>query len=202
MRNQVAGGQGAPVEAIFLGEDNVPINLLELSGAPGSPVGILQQETAHLPRSRAGYSQVATSAHAAKNLAAASAFYREVLGMAPAIDAVLENPEVNALTGRPREARTHVLWMKGAHPYGKVALSQPLNYQLEDRSDRTLGDSIGYVAQGFRVADLDAAVAAAQAVGAVLIAAPDDIPTPGIGSLRAAMLRTPGSGALVQLSQI
>lgn len=201
VRHSVPGGAGAPIEAIFLGPDNVAINFVELDGAPGSQAAELARETAKLPRSRAGFSQVATTAHATRDLAAAVAFHREVLGMWPAIDAVLEKPEVNELTGRPRDARTHVMWMRGDHPYGKVALSQALNHTLADRTGVAAAPAIGYIAQSFAVPDLAVALAKAARLGARPLAGPDTVDLADGRPTTAVMLRSPGSGALIQLTQ-
>lgn len=201
IRNVVNGGAGAPVEAIFAGPDDIAINLVQLDGDEGSQVAEIRRETAGLPKSRTGFSQVATSAHATRDIVAASRFSREVLGMTVSIDAVLESPEVNELTGRPRDGRTHVLWMRGAHPYGKVALSQPLNYELRDVAAIAVAPAIGQLAHSFDVADLDAAIVAATACGAPPIGQPEVIAIPGVGDRRAVMVRSPGSNALIQLVQ-
>ena len=198
-QHAVAGGAGAPVEAIFLGPDDVAINLVQLDDSPGSAIGEIWRETAQLPRTRTGYSQVATSPHATRDIEASARFYRDVLGMWPAIDAILESPAVNEMTGRPRDARTRVIWLRGSHPYGKVALSQTLNYALVDRAHEAAAPAIGYLAQGFAVADLDAALVKAAACGAVSLGVPQALDLPGGLRLRAALLRAPGSGALVQL---
>jgi catechol 2,3-dioxygenase-like lactoylglutathione lyase family enzyme len=195
----MAGDAGAPVEAIFLGPDNVAINLVELAGEGGSTVAALRREAAALPRTRTGWTQVSTSAHGTRDATAASAFYREALGMSPAIDTVLESPEVNRITGRPPGARSRVVWMRGAHPYGKVAFSQPLNYAMPDRARDAAAPAIGYLAQGFEVPDLDAALAAAARCGAERAADPERVPLAAGFAPRAAMVRVPGSGALAQL---
>ncbi len=197
----VAPGAGSPIEAIFLGPDHVAINLVELAGASGSTVDELRQETAGLPRSRTGFSQVATSAHATRDIEAAIEFHREVLGMRPTIDTILESPQVNALTGRPAHARTRVVWMRGDHPYGKVALSQALNYPLVDRASEAAAPAIGYLAQGFAVHDLARALRIAADCGAVPRQDPESLElAPGL-SVMAATLRAPGSGALLLLMQ-
>ncbi len=198
-QHAVAGGAGAPVEAIFLGPDDVAINLVQLDDRPGSTIGEIHRETAHLPRSRTGYSQVATSPHATRDIESAARFYRDVLGMWPSIDAILESPAVNAMTGRPSDARTRVIWLRGSHPYGKIALSQPLNYELVDRARNAAAPAIGYLAQGFAVTDLDAALGRAAACGAARLGEPQFLDLPGGLCLRTALLRAPGSGALVQL---
>ncbi len=199
LAHSVGAGAGAPTEAIFLGPDRVAINLVELGGDANSTVDELRREIAGLPRSRSGFSQVATTAHATRDLDAALAFHVEVLGMHATIDTVLESAAVNALTGRPRDARTRVVWMRGAHPYGKVALSQPLNYALVDRASTTAAPDIGYLAQGFEVPDLPRAVAHAVRLGATLLSDVQELElAPGMRAA-AAMLRAPGSGALLQL---
>lgn len=202
VRNLVAGGAGAPLEAICMGPDGVAINLVEPLGPPGSTVAQLAREIELLPRTRTGYSQVATSAHATPDLEATLRLYREVLGMSASIDAVMESPAVNALTGRPRDARTRTVWLRGPHPYGKVALSQPLNYTLEDRASAAAAPAVGYLAQAFAVESLDVALSKAAAIGAQVLAEPQPLVLPGGGaSLRAALMRAPGSGALVQLHE-
>jgi catechol 2,3-dioxygenase-like lactoylglutathione lyase family enzyme len=202
VRHTVGESAGAPIEAIFEGPDGVAINLVQLDAAPGSPIEAIWRETRAIARSPRGFSQVATSAHATSDLDAAARFYREVLGMHAAVDAVLESAAVNELTGRPRDARTRVLWMRGDHPYGKVALSQPLNYTLPDRAAAAAAPATGYLAQGFAVPDLAAALVEAQACGAPLVGAPVELALPGAGAPRCALLRVPGSGALVQLLEI
>lgn len=201
IRNVVKGGAGAPTEAIFAGPDDIAINLLQLDGEEGSQVAEIKRETAELPKSRMGFSQVATSAHATRDIAAASRFSREVLGMTVSIDAVLESPEVNELTGRPRDGRTQVLWMRGTHPLGKVALSEPLNYQLRDVAAIAVAPAIGQLAHSFDVPDLDRAVEAARECGAPPINDIDMIAIPGLGERRVAMVRSPGSNAFIQLVQ-
>ncbi len=197
----VGDGAGAPIEAIFLGPDRIAINLVELGGASGSSVDALRQETAGLARSRTGFSQVATTAHATRDIEAAIAFHRDVLGLWPTIDTVLESPEVNELTGRPRDARTRVVWMRGAHPYGKVALSQPLNYALPDHARGSAAPAIGYLAQAFSVSDLPRALALAAAAGTVPLAGPAVVELAAGLAVPMALLRTPGSDALLQLMQ-
>jgi catechol 2,3-dioxygenase-like lactoylglutathione lyase family enzyme len=200
LAHSVGAGAGAPTEAIFLGPDRVAINLVELGGDANSTVDELRREIAGLPRSRAGFSAVATTAHATRDLEAALAFHVEVLGMHATIDTVLESAAVNALTGRPRDARTRVVWMRGAHPYGKIALSQPLNYALTDRASGTAAPDIGYLAQGFEVQDLSSAVAQARRLGATPLGEVQDVEiAPGLHA-PAVLLRAPGSGALLQLS--
>ncbi|NBU24225.1 MAG: hypothetical protein EBS39_01100 [Gammaproteobacteria bacterium] len=197
----MAGDAGAPVEAIFVGPDGVAINLVELTGEGASTVAALRREVASLPKTRSGWTQVSTSAHGTRDADAAAAFYREALGMTPAIDTVLESPEVNRITGRPPDARSRVVWMRGAHPYGKVAFSQPLNYTMPDRTRDAVAPAIGYLAQGFEVPDLDAALAAARRCGAEQVSEAATVPLAAGCSPRAAMLRVPGSGALAQLSE-
>lgn len=202
VRNLVAGGAGAPLEAICMGPDGVAINLVEPLGPPGSTVAQLAREIEMLPRTRTGYSQVATSAHATPDIEATLRLYRDVIGMNTSIDAVLESPAVNALTGRPRDARTRTVWLRGDHPYGKVALSQPLNYALEDRASVAVAPAIGYLAQAFAVANLDAALSKVAAIGGEVRCEPQELALPGdAGLLRAALMRAPGSGALVQLHE-
>ena len=62
--------------------------------------------------------------------------------------------------------------------------------------------NIGYLAQSFQVADLDATARACAAVGAEAFSGPIDIDLPGRGPCKAMVVRNPGSGALQELFQV
>jgi hypothetical protein len=70
---------------------------------------------------------------------------------------------------------------------------------VPDRTALAVPPNIGYLAQSFAVPSLDAALAACARVGAPPFSAPVEIGIPGVGPVRAAIVRNPGSGALMHL---
>ncbi|MBL8643360.1 MAG: VOC family protein [Rhodospirillaceae bacterium] len=199
---EVSAKAGAPVEVLFDGPDNLAINLVELTGGPGSTIGQLKAEVAALGKTKQGFTQVATTSHSIVDHAKALAFYTQVLGMHVRIDDVLNKPETNHFLGRPRGAETRATFMAGDHQFGKVALSYPLNYAVPDKVPLAVPPNIGYLAQGFAVASLARAEGAARAVGAEIFSPPLAIDIPGVGAASAMIVRNPGSGALIQLFEV
>ncbi len=196
---EVSAEGGSPVEVLFDGPDNLAINLVELTGGPTSTIGKLRAEVDTLGKSSTGFTQVSTTSHSIIDYTKAFAFYSQVLGMTPHLDAVLAKPETNHFLNRPRDAQTRATFMAGAHQFGKVALSHPLNYTVPDRTPLAVAPNIGYLAQGFCVPSLAKALERCALVGAHSFSAPVEIEIPGIGPVSAAMVRNPGSGALMQL---
>ena len=129
------------------------------------------------------------------------AFYEQVLKMKPLIDEVLGTPESNRLLNLPEDAKTRVVFMQGNHMFGKVVLSQPLNYECESLIERARAPNIGYLAQVFAVSDLDEAAANCSALKAEVLSGPQHTPWPGAGSVSAMLVRNPGSGALQVLME-
>ncbi|MDX2225313.1 MAG: VOC family protein [Rhodospirillaceae bacterium] len=196
---EVSAKAGAPVEVLFDGPDGLAINLVELTGGPDTTIGKLKQEVDALGKTAKGYTQVSTTSHSIVDHAKALAFYTRVLGMQVRIDDILNKPETNHFLNRPRDAQTRATFVAGAHQFGKVALSYPLNYAVPDKVPLAVPPNIGYLAQSFLVPSLDAGLAACAEIGAETFSAPVALDIPGIGPARAAMVRNPGSGALMQL---
>lgn len=192
---------GTPVEVIFEGPDAVPINLVELKGGePSSRIGEMRAFMAAFGHTAAGYSPVVTSAHCVRSRNAGVAFYGEVLGMSVIIDEELFSDEANHFLNTPAGARTHITFVQGAHMFGKVAMSMPVNYAPPDLVPRAVAPNIGYLAQAFAVADLDAAEAAFAAVRDREVYAPrQSVDVPGLGPQQVSVVRNPASGALTWL---
>ena len=191
---------GRPVEVVFDGPDGLAINLVELSGgSPHSVIGRIRRYYERHGRTRTGFSPVTTTSHAVRSHARALAFYREVLGMNVLIDEVLARPETNRFLGRPKNGRTRSTFLQGGHPFGKVALSYPLNYELPDRVALAVAPNIGYLAQGFLVESLAEATKACARVDARIVTPAVTVSLPGLGGHRAMLVRNPGSGALMEL---
>ena len=126
-----------------------------------------------------GFTEVATSSHRVKDREPAFAFHRDVLGQEIFIDATLGSESTNQLWTLPDEARTRATFMRGAHPFGKVVLSQPLNYRPPDFVPRAVAPNIGYLAMVFPVPDLAAALDTADLDPDGLVNPPTDLNLPG-----------------------
>lgn len=193
---------GEALEFAFEGPDGVVINLVELlSKDEESMIGHLYHFVNGYGRTPTGFTPVATTAHTVTDIDKALAFYFGSLGMKTFSDAVIENEAANRMANLPADARTRSVLVQGAHEYGKVALAAPLNYSVPSLVPDAVAPNIGYLAQAFRVADLDATAAACAETGAEVYTAAQNITLPGRGECRAILLRNPGSGALQELFQ-
>ena len=193
---------GDPIEGIFEGPDRVPINLVELATRDtATRVGQMRAYVEKRGYTHAGFTPIVTSSHGVDSSERAMGFYEQVLKMKPLIDEILGSPESNQMLNLPEDAKTRVVFMQGNHMFGKVVLSQPLNYECESLIERARAPNIGYLAQVFAVGDLDAAAATCRALKAEIVSKPQATPWPGAGSVSAMLVRIPGSGALQVLLQ-
>ena len=190
---------GSPTEVVFEAPDSVPVNLVQLVRGTRTQTGDMAAFLDSHGMTPTGFTQVVTSAHYVHHMDAAVEFHRRVLGMEPLIDEILDRPEQNNFLSLPEGARTHVLFVKGGHMFGKVALCSPLNYECEDLVGRAEAPNIGYLAMGFDVPDIDKAVRRAREIGTEILTGPRDLDLPHLGALRGAVVRAPGSGARYHL---
>jgi catechol 2,3-dioxygenase-like lactoylglutathione lyase family enzyme len=193
VHHEISASAGSPTEVFVEGPDGVLINLVQLPKEPGTSAGDLAALVDPL-RTATGYTAVCTSAHRVKDLDAAMGFHRGVLGLDVLIDATLSRPETNRLLGLPAHANTHSVFLWSGHPFGKVVLSTPLNYDQRDLVPDAVAPNIGYLAMSFELPDLSAALEAAP-----IYSEPSEVQIPALGARLAAMVRIPGSGALAQL---
>ncbi|MCS6800581.1 MAG: VOC family protein [Dehalococcoidia bacterium] len=196
-----AAAVGEPTEVLFEGPDGVVINLVQLPAGEGTRVGEMRRYLDQHGTTPTGYTEVVTSAHTVRDMTAAVRFYQEVLGMGVLIDAVLESPVSNSFLHLPPHARTHSVFVKGDHMFGKIALGQPLNYEALDLVGRAVPPNIGYLAMGFRTPDLAAAEAACRRIGVQFFSEPIVVDLPGEGWRRAMVVHAPASGALMQIAE-
>lgn len=196
---EVSAKAGQPVEVLFDGLDGLAINLVELTGDETTAVGKLRKMVDAEGKTKTGFTAVATTSHSITDHDKAMAFYQQVLGLEVFIDDILDNPETNHFLGRPKGARTRATFVSSPHPFGKIALSHPLNYEVPNKGDLAAAPNIGYLAQGFLVPDLAAALKTCEEIGADLYSEPIEITLPGVGRRVAALVRNPGSGALMEL---
>lgn len=196
---EVSAAAGQPVEVLFDGPDGLAINLVELTGNESTAVGKLRLEVEAEGKTRTGYTPVSTTSHSIVDHDKALAFYQTVLGLEVIIDDVLDKPETNHFLGRPEGAQTRATFVSAEHPFGKIALSHPLNYAAPRKGDIQKPPHIGYLAQSFLVPDLQKALALCDDINATLFSETADIILPGVGPRFAAVVRNPGSGALMEL---
>ena len=188
---------GDPIEGIFEGPDRVPINLVELATRdPATRVGQMRAYVEERGYTPAGFTPIVTTSHGVDSCERAMAWYGQVLNMGPLIDEVLGTPESNRLLNLPQDAKTRVVFMQGAHMFGKVVLSQPLNYECASLIDRAKPPNIGYLAQAFAVEDLEDTRRNCADLKVEVVSGPQEVAWPGAGAVPAMLVRAPGSGAL------
>jgi len=190
--HDLSEGVGSPIEVMCDGPDGLVINMIQLATTdPASQIG---QMRAYLKRegyTRTGLTPIVTAEHVVRDRAAATAFHRDVLGMTVFIDEVLDKPETNHFLDLPDGSKTHVTFLKGEHMFGKVCLSDPLNYVIGDLVPRARPPAAGYMAQVFRVGQMPAGAPSATALS-----------LPGFGDVNAVSVPAPGSGAAMILAKV
>lgn len=193
---------GTPIEVVFDGPNGMAINLVELiTPNDNTLIGEMRSFVADFGRTATGYTPVVTSAHTVESTAKAVDFYTRVLGMHVAIDEELNSDESNRFLGLESGARTRTVFVQGAHMFGKVALAEPLNYICASLIEQAVAPNLGYLAQSFRVDDLDAARSACRELGAEIYSDIRELELIGRGHCRAMLVRNPGSGALQEIYQ-
>lgn len=198
----ISAQAGNPTELIFEGPDTVAINLVELSTTDeATRVGQMAAYVKELGYNEKGFSTVVTTAHSVNDMGKAVAFYQEVLHMGILIDEIFDQPVTNKFLRLPEDARTDIKFMQGNHMFGKVALSQPLNYDTVDLVANACAPNIGYIAQVFEVADLASAIAACETLNVEVFSPPMTLIWPGLGERTGLIVRNPGSGALQTILQ-
>lgn len=190
---------GSPTEVVFEAPDSVPVNLVQLVAGTATQTGEMAAFLDAHGMTRTGFTQVTTSAHYVRDIDAAVAFHDRVLGMKPLIDETLTGEGPNRLLSLPPDAKTRVVFVKGRHMFGKVALCAPLNYEAVDLAVFAEPPNIGYLAMGFDVADVSAAVSACRDLGAVVVADVHEVEFPHLGKRTAAVVRAAGSGGRYHL---
>ncbi len=199
---EMSEGQGSPTEVIFDGPDNVAINLVELTDDdPTSKVGQMKIYTQQHGRTPTGLTPVVTSAHTTRNIDLAVEFHRKVLQNDLLIDEILSSEEQNDFLQLPNYAKTAVKFMQGNHMFGKIALSQPMNYECHDMVPYGIAPNIGYIAQAFEVKDLRISENAITELNCEIYKQRQLVDFPGLGHVEVIIVRSPGSGALQLIFQ-
>ncbi len=194
---------GAPTEVVLSGYDSVPINLVELAiGDPGTTIGDMRAYMDSVGHNGKGFLPVVTTAHIVKDLKTATDFYERVLGMGVMFDDELATPDTNEFLGLPENARTRIRFLQGNHMFGKVALSEPINYDCIDLTDVAVAPNIGYIAQQCVVDDLAKALSASKELDCQIYSEVMDISVPGLGDGQSFIVRNPASGGLQEIVQL
>lgn len=193
---------GEALEFAFEGPDGVVINLVEcLTHDPQTMIGHLYHFMNSYGRTPTGFTPVATTAHTVTDTQKALDFYYGVLGMKLFAESEIAGEATNRAMGIPANARTRSVIIQGNHEYGKIALAEPLNYDVPTLVPDAVPPNIGYLAQSFQVTDIADAAKACAAMDAKILTPPVAIELPGCGPCRAMIVRNPGSGALQELFQ-
>ena len=194
---EMSEGQGSPTEVLLDGPDNIAVNLVELTDDdPSSKVGQMKAYTQKNGRTPTGLTPVVTSAHTTRDIDLTVEFHRMVLQNNLLIDEVLSSADQNEFLQLPRDAKTAVKFMQGNHMFGKIALSQPLNYECHDMVSDGIAPNIGYIAQAFEVNDLRISEKAIADLNCEIYNQRRLVDFPGLGEIEIIMVKAPGSGAL------
>ena len=194
---EMSGSQGSPTEVVFDGPDTIAINLVELSDDnPNTKVGQMKIYTRKNGRTHTGLTPVVTSAHTSRDINKSVEFYRNVLKSDVLIDEILSSPEQNEFLNLPKNAQTAVKFIQGNHMFGKIALSQPINYECHDMVKDAIAPNVGYIAQVFEVTDINSSIKEINKLNCDVYSEKEEIILPGIGDVMAISVRNPGSGAL------
>ncbi len=199
---KMGGGIGDPIEVVFDGPDNLPINLVELPKDGGATVtGKSRLALESLGLSETGYSPVATTSQYTLSLEKTVAFYKDVLGYEIKIDSVMGNTETNTLLGWPADGKVRINFLDQGHLYGKIGIAEPQNFSVPDITPNAHAPNIGYLAQVFIVDSLEQAQHGLSQNDLSQATRIHNIDYPGVGFCDVLSLPCPGSRALIHLIQ-
>lgn len=204
-QHSLNAGVGNPIEVIFDGPDGVAMNLVELTSRdPATRIGQMRAYVEQTGYTCRGFTPVVTTSHVTRSVARACEFYEKVCGMGRLFEDLMTADHVNAFLRLPRGGRTKIVFMQGNHMFGKIAVSEPLNYldQCVDLRPAAHAPNIGYLAQIFEVRDLAKSMVAVAACGAEVVVGSRRLDVPGFGVRDQALVRNPGSSALTWLLQV
>ena len=155
-QHQIGAQVGTPIEVIVDGPDGVSVNLVQL---PENSQRESIQDMCSFFQSNGtttkGFTEIVTTSHCVSNTKNAKNFYHNVLGMQEMFSDVLSAKESNQFLRRPDQGETLITFMKGEHFYGKIALSEPLNYKVPNNIKNACPPNIGYFGQGFFINDIE-----------------------------------------------
>ena len=197
--HKIGENVGSPIEVILDGPDRIAINLVQLpKNSENQSIQKICDYFQSNGTTRLGFTEVVTTSHCVQSTADAALFYQQVLGMDVMFQDTLKSPESNLFLRRPYDGQTQITFLQGSHHYGKVVLSEPLNYEIPNTIDIARPPNIGYFAQGFFVDSLDRATQACKELNVVLWQ--NALLTIGdYGDCNSLLVQCPGSDALIAL---
>jgi catechol 2,3-dioxygenase-like lactoylglutathione lyase family enzyme len=192
VRHQMTSEVGSPTEVIFDGPDNLIINLVELSTTdPGTRIGEMRNYVHNeLGLNAKGFTPVVTSLHASPDMEADIEFYRQALGMEVLFRDTLGSADQNHFSRFPEGSHTRCAFLQGGDMFGKICLTQPVDYSCPSLAEAAVAPNIGYLAQAFVVSDLAAALERGHGVGATRYSPASTGYFPGLGEVSAAIVRS------------
>ena len=153
--HQIGDNVGTPIEVIVDGPDGIAINLVQLP--KNSENQSIQEMCKYFNANgttEKGFTEIVTTSHCVSNTKAAKEFYSGALGMHQMFSDELSSKISNQFLRRPDDGRTLVTFMQGSHFYGKIALSEPINYSVPNNISNACPPNIGYFGQGFLIPDI------------------------------------------------
>ncbi|MET0366470.1 MAG: VOC family protein [Sphingobium sp.] len=201
VRHQMAAEVGSPTEVLFDGPDGMIVNLVELSTSDMTTRIGQMRDYVHneVGLNARGFTPVVTTLHVSPDIEKEIAFFREAVGMEVLFRDVLSTPDQNHFSRFPEGSSTACAFLQGNDMFGKICMTQPVDYVVPDPVPLAQPPNIGYLAQAFVVADVAAAAERGRAAGGIDYSPVATTTIPGLGETAATILRTPGSHALVLL---
>jgi catechol 2,3-dioxygenase-like lactoylglutathione lyase family enzyme len=203
VNNDFGPAVGATREVLFDAPDGLVVNLIQLvTEDPDSLCGKILRFISQYGRTETGFTSVVTTAAGVFDMEKALEFYYGPLQMTLFMDSTLAGAETNRGIGLPDDAETRIVIVQGDHEYGKIALSCPVNYEIDNLVPDAVPPNIGYLAQSFQVSDLEQCADACNELGTEYFSGPTELDLPGRGFCRAMIVRNPGSGALQEIFEV
>ncbi|MEV0593498.1 VOC family protein [Nonomuraea cavernae] len=200
LQYDIGGHEGAPTEVFFDGPDGLAVNLIEPQGDPSTVVGSVARKYEEVGPTPTGFSELATAAHNVPSIDDALRFYVDVVGLRVLMDFEVAGDDRNDFLRLERGSVSRNLFLYGDDLMGKIALCAPLNYVLPDIPEAAKAPpAVGHLVMAVVVDDLGATLERAAEHGVEVFAPARPIGHPGFGDCVAALVRIPGSGALMEL---
>ncbi len=194
------GEAAGSAEVVTLeGPDTTTMSLIHLLGDESTAIGRMRAYASEHGRTRTGYSCIVTASQWVNDLDAATEFFSGVLGFTTEIDATNEYAASAKLLRVPADSTRAIRVFKGRHMFGKVEILKLIGHELPSLERTAKPPNYGTIAQCFDVEDGQRAEDRCREIGATVLSPLQTIDLPGIGSRRAFLVRSPGSGALAVL---
>ncbi len=194
--HQIGDKVGTPIEVIVDGPDGIAINLVQLpNNSENESIQNMCEFFNANGTTAKGFTEIVTTSHCVSDTQAASEFYSKVLGMNKMFSDELSSKSSNQFLRRPDKGRTFITFMQGSHFYGKIALSEPINYSVPNNISNACPPNIGYFGQGFLVPDIQKVVSKHD----LNISEQSLMPIEKDRDLKAVCIECPGSQALIYL---